>query len=65
MNYIQKEFTGNEKKATILVWQVKIFLHNPSHSYDRYDIIVSEIHTHIFKRFICLRYGKITFVNII
>ena len=62
MNYIQKEFTGNEKKGYYFsLAGKKIFLHNPSHSYDRYDIIVSENTLHITETFyLPLRYGKIT-----
>lgn len=62
LNYIQKEFTGNKKEGYYFsLAGKKIFLHNPRHSYDRYDIIVNENTLHITDTFyLPFRYGKIT-----
>ena len=62
MNYIDKEFTGEKKVGYYFsVLGKKIFLHNPSHSYDRYDIIVNENTLHVTETFyLPFRYGTIT-----
>lgn len=62
LNYIQKEFTGDKKKGYYFsLIGKKIILHNPSHSYDRYDIIVNENTLHVTDTFyLPFRYGKIT-----
>lgn len=62
MNYIQKEFTGNEKTGYYFsLIGKKIFLHNPRHSYERYDIIVNENTLHVTDTFyLPFRYGSIT-----
>ncbi|MBH1941454.1 sporulation protein YqfD [Mobilitalea sibirica] len=62
MDYIKKIFTDEKKKGyyfTLL--GKKIFLYNPSNSYNRYDIIVEENTLHITDTFyLPLRYGTVT-----
>ncbi|MBE5967768.1 MAG: sporulation protein YqfD [Lachnospiraceae bacterium] len=62
MNYIAREFSGEKKIGYYFsILGKKIFLHNPSHSYDRYDIIVNENTLHVTETFyLPFRYGTIT-----
>lgn len=61
MTYPSKKFTGNEKKGYYAAFfGRKLFLHNPSISYDRYDIIVNEKTFHITESFyLPIRFGTI------
>ncbi len=62
MNYIDNVFTGSMKKGYyISFFGKKLFLYNPSNSYDKYDIIVNENTLHITNSFyLPIRYGTIT-----
>lgn len=61
LEYIHKNYTGEEKKGYYLgLFDKKIFLYNPRNSYNRYDIIVSEYTLHITDSFyLPIRYGTI------
>jgi similar to stage IV sporulation protein len=62
MNYIDKNYSGKAKKGYyITVFGKKLFLYNPSNSYDIYDIIVNEKTLHITDSFyLPFRFGQIT-----
>jgi similar to stage IV sporulation protein len=62
MYYIDKIYTEIKLKGYYLsLFGKKIFLYNPSHSYDKYDIIVNENTFHITDSFyLPFRYGSIT-----
>lgn len=62
MNHMVKEYTGKVKKgAYITLADKKIFLHNPSNHFSKYDIIVDENTLHVTDTFyLPFKYGKIT-----
>lgn len=62
MKYIKKIYTDEDTKGYYLtILGKKIFLYNPSISYDKYDIIVQENALHITNTFyLPFRYGKVT-----
>jgi similar to stage IV sporulation protein len=61
MSYTDKNFTGDTQKGYyIALFGRKLFLYNPSNSYDTYDIIVNEKTFHITDSFyLPFRYGSI------
>ncbi len=61
MNYTYKNYSGNAKKGYyITLFDKKLFLYNPSNSYDKYDIIVNEKTLHVSDSFyLPFRYGQI------
>ncbi len=61
MNYTYKNYSGRSKKGYyITLFAKKLFLYNPSNSYDIYDIIVNEKTLHITDSFyLPFRYGQI------
>lgn len=61
MDYLQQDFTGKHKKGYyFILFGRKLFLYNPSNSYDKYDIIVNEKTLHISDTFyLPFRYGSI------
>lgn len=62
LDYIEAVYTGRVKKGFYLaLTDKKLFLYNPSNSYDKYDIIVSEKVLHLTDSFyLPIRYGTIT-----
>lgn len=62
LNYIHKNFTGDNKKGYYMtLWGKKLFLYNPRYSYPMYDIIVNENTLHITDTFyLPFRYGTRT-----
>lgn len=62
MTYIEEIYTGRDKKGYFIAFaNEKLFLYNPSHRYDKYDIIVNEKTVHITNSFyLPFRYGTIT-----
>lgn len=62
MTYTYKNYTESEKKGYyITFFGKKLFLYNPSNSYDMYDIIVDEKALHVTDSFyLPIRYGTIT-----
>lgn len=62
MEYLEKRFTNHEKKGYYVeFFGRKLFLYNPSNSYDKYDIIVNEKKLHITNTFyLPFRFGSIT-----
>lgn len=62
MNYIEKQYTGEEKRGyQITLWNNKIFLRKPIYSYEKYDIIVNEKTLHLTNSFyLPFRYGTIS-----
>jgi similar to stage IV sporulation protein len=62
MDYIDKQYTGNQKKGYYLMFfGRKLFLYNPRYSYLTYDIIVNEKKLHLTPSFyLPIRYGTIT-----
>ncbi len=61
MNHTVKEYTGEAKKGRyITLADKKIFLHNPSNPFAKYDIIVDENTLHVTDSFyLPFKYGKI------
>jgi len=61
LEYIDAIYTGRVKKGYyVALTDKKLFLYNPSNSYDKYDIIVSEKVLHITDSFyLPIRYGTI------
>jgi similar to stage IV sporulation protein len=61
MNYTYKNYSGKSKKGYyITLFEKKLFLYNPSNSYDIYDIIVNEKTLHITDSFyLPFRFGEI------
>lgn len=52
LNYIKKQYSGNNKKGYELSLLLKkINLYNPSNHYDKYDIIVNKFMLHLNKNF--------------
>jgi len=62
MEYVDTIYTGRVKRGYyIALTDKKLFLYNPSNSYDMYDIIVNENVLHITESFyLPIRYGTIT-----
>lgn len=62
MDYIQRVFTDHKKTGFyVTIWGKKIFLYNPSISFDKYDIIVDENTLHITNSFyLPFQYGTVT-----
>ncbi len=62
MFYMKKIFTDEVKKGYyIIIAGKKLFLHNPSNPFDKYDIIVNENKLHITDTFyLPFRYGSMT-----
>jgi len=62
LEYLEAIYTGRVKKGYyVALTDKKLFLYNPSNSYDKYDIIVSEKVLHITDSFyLPIRYGTIT-----
>jgi similar to stage IV sporulation protein len=61
MNYTYKNYSGKSKKGYyITLFEKKLFLYNPSNSYDIYDIIVNEKTLHFTDSFyLPFRFGEI------
>lgn len=62
MNYTDRIYSGGAKKGYFIsFFGKKLFLYNPSNSYDKYDIIVNENTLHVTNSFyLPIRYGTIT-----
>ena len=61
LEYLEAIYTGKKKKGYYLaLTDKKLFLYNPSNSYEKYDIIVNENVLHINESFyLPIRYGTI------